>query len=107
MNYAQIGDWKIPALIAGGLARYTLGNVRPGSGLHAILRGDLFEAIACYDPETTAYISNIVRVIAGYAPSASWGSSSTVDRWIRNDDNWTSEQVSDRHRKIWEGFTDA
>ena len=107
MNYAQIVDWQIPARIAGGLARYTLGNIQTGSGLRAILEGDLFETVARCDPEVVANLGNIVRVVNNYIPSGAWGSPKRVDAWIRNKGNWTEELISDRHHKIWAGLTDA
>lgn len=110
MICAQIGDWQIPARLAGGLARYILGRVRIGGFLRAILENDLFEAVVCGDEVSLAYIPNLVWIIYNYAPAGCRGDH--VDEWLRVDRNDPEIELEDalilqRYGKYWEGWIDA
>ena len=102
-NLILVEGYPIPRLIAGGLARYILQHIRPGSGLQAILEGDLFEAFNRCDPFTVLSLDSIVRVIVNCAPAACWGSADFVQDWISVSTIGGSGATKD----IWESLLQA
>jgi hypothetical protein len=109
----QIGDYRIPPMIAGGLARYVLANIETGSALRAILSGDLFEAFARMDSATEQSLGHIVRVISNYTPSVCYGDAGKVRRWLKARSGvglgvgFSEAHKSKRIRGIWEGWINA
>ena len=75
--------WKaIPEHLRGGLARYLIYGIQPGSGLSAIIKGDLFETLKLVSEDTCKGLIHIVTFLENYAPSGSLGSHADLLGWI-------------------------
>jgi len=75
----------VPDWAAGGLKRYLHDGIRPGSGLLAILRNDLREAMGrCCEMggEGARDVWQIVNYLYNDVPSPAWGSPEKVQRWL-------------------------
>ena len=75
----------IPALTLDALQRYLELGINPGSGLTAVLEGNLFVAFNTLDQENLSAISEIVQVIESKFPGDSYGSRWNVKNWSKDE----------------------
>ena len=73
---------KIPEHMHDGIVRYLVDHVLPGSFLHAVLCGDLFEAAQRADPQNTYALASWVFFLREHAPPESYGDPGTVFLWL-------------------------
>ena len=71
----------IPEHIKYSLERWRIAGEHPGQFLMAVLRGDLFDAIARADAECEAALGDIVRYVCSQLPSGAWGRDSRLATW--------------------------
>ena len=74
----------IPSYMQGGLLRYIVNHIEPGSFLSAVLCNNLKEAVACADEVNRNILCNYVFFLYNYAPSQCWGSAHRVEKWLEN-----------------------
>ncbi len=72
----------IPGHLLGGISRYIIDGVPPGSFVRAVFENDLFEAIARADAESRYGLFSLVKWIHNHTPSACHGSPAKVAAWI-------------------------
>ena len=74
-------DGKIPERMIGGIRRYVMFGISPGSFLRAVMENDLMAAVATADDEN----SKLLRVYARFAynelPTGAHGRRSKVTEW--------------------------
>lgn len=73
----------LPEAFQGGIQRYIVDRIEPGSFLCAVLCNDLFDAIARADDEALASLPAIVAWIYNEAPANSHGSRECVTEWLK------------------------
>lgn len=71
----------IPVGTIEALTRYLEYGISPGSGLTAVLEGDLFGAYASLDRDNLSALNEIVDLIRHRFPSASYGSRKNTHDW--------------------------
>lgn len=74
----------IPVTTLEALRRYLEYGISPGSGLTAVLEGDLYGAYASLDRDNLASLNEIVSLIRQKFPSASYGSRKSTHDWGKN-----------------------
>ena len=105
MSYlVEIEGCRIPIDHAGTLARYYLKHCIPGSFTEALLRNDLFEAVARADIISLAYLKPLVSLVVNYLPMAI--TRDNYDSWLENKDVEHHELVISHHGKTWKKFLD-
>ncbi len=62
--------------------RYVKHGIVPGSGLRAVLEGNLFQAKRSLDSYNWEYLGDIIDVIQYTLPRTSYGSREIVKAWI-------------------------
>jgi len=72
----------VPEHLWGGVKRYILHGVRPGSWLRAFFEGDLYEVMARGDDEVIAGLKALTTVVVSRGPAGCRGSRERVDEWI-------------------------
>ena len=72
----------VPEHLWGGVKRYILNGVRPGSWLSAFFAGDLFEVMARGDDEALAGLKALTTVVVSQGPIGCRGSRERVDEWV-------------------------
>lgn len=72
----------VPEHLREGLMRYLVYRIQPGHFLTAVLRNDLFSAIARGDNESIAGLKALVTFLHNGVPSIAWGSVLHVQRWL-------------------------
>lgn len=77
------GAHLIPDHMLGGVKRYVLRGIPPGSFLTAVICNDLKQAFACADDDNAAAMQNWVRFFYNYTPSGCWGSPEHYRDWAR------------------------
>lgn len=78
----QLAAYNIPDGLHGGLIRYLVDGIRPGSFLSAVLENDLQEAVVrANPPEHFAALPALILFLFNEAPSHSWGSPEKVALW--------------------------
>lgn len=74
--------YAIPETLHGGLVRYLVDGIRPGSFLSAVLENDLLEAVLRAEPVVNLVaLPALMRFLVNEAPSASWGNPDRVTLW--------------------------
>jgi hypothetical protein len=74
--------YNIPDHTQHALIRYIDDHIAPGHFLQAVLRNDLFEAMAHADIYNRLAMGDICKFIYNHAPSAAWGDAIAVSEWI-------------------------
>jgi hypothetical protein len=74
----------IPAITVEALQRYLEHGINPGSGLTAVLEGNLFGAFSTLDEENIRSLREIVEVIGSKFPGDSYGSRFNVENWKKD-----------------------
>ena len=74
----------IPVGTIEALSRYLEYGISPGSGLTAVLEGDLFGSYANLDKDNLGSLHEIVNLIRQKFPSASYGSRKNTHDWGKN-----------------------
>lgn len=72
----------LPSGLRGGAQRYIEHGILPGEFLTAVLCNDLREAFAYADDANREQLYEIVRFFWNEAPSACWGSTEKMDKWL-------------------------
>jgi hypothetical protein len=105
----QVGDWKIPRRLAGGLARYVLERIPTGGFLEAVLANDLSQAVGRADSESVLYLVPLTLIVHNYVPGGA--RRDLISEWIngRGDPECADldRQVRQLYGKYWEGLIDA
>lgn len=70
-----------------GLIRYVRFGTNPGSGIRAVLEGDLFQAKRRLDSYNWEHLDDIVDVVQHTLPQASYGSREIVKAWMEMSDS--------------------
>ena len=79
---AALADYQIPDDLHGGLVRYLVDGIRPGSFLTAVLENDLQEAVMRANPMVNLLaLPQLLRFLFNEAPSVSYGSPERVSIW--------------------------
>ena len=76
------GRHLIPPYMWGGMSRYMVNRIPPGSFLQALLSNDLMEAFARADEENSACIRQYCQFLYNYAPRGSYGSPENFRAWL-------------------------
>jgi hypothetical protein len=63
------------------LMRYVKHGISPGSGLKAVLTGDLFQAKRCLDSYNWERLDDLVDIVQYTLPMSSYGSKEAVKQW--------------------------
>jgi hypothetical protein len=79
--YGERLKFLIPSHMIGGICRWVLFGIMPGSFLSAVLRNDLFQACRNADDHNADRLKDYVMFFSNYTPIGSYGSSSNVDHW--------------------------
>lgn len=79
-------DWAeklemIPPHMRGGLVRYVVFGLLPGSFLVSLLEGNLFRAMQKADDTNRKAIENYATFLQNYAPAGCYGSPENVETW--------------------------
>jgi hypothetical protein len=74
----------IPARMHGGIVRYMLSGVVPGSFLRAVFENDLMGAAGKADAENMLLLHVYARFIYNHMPTPSWGSPEKVKAWAKS-----------------------
>ena len=74
----------IPEHMHGGMLRYLLHGLPPGSFLTAVLSNDLREAVAYADEKNQSSLARYVVFLHNHAPLGAWGSPERVSEWIES-----------------------
>lgn len=74
---------EVPEHLHGGLARYLVHRIRPGSFLTAVLENDLKMAVAKADSTSRRALPELVDFLYQLAPRKSWGSVEAVEAWVK------------------------
>lgn len=75
-------DLNLPALMVGGVMRYIMDGITPGSFLLAVVSNDLREACARADPDNAARLVDYVFFLHNYAPPQCFGNPDRACDWI-------------------------
>jgi len=78
-------EYRIPEYMIGGLYRYIVHHIEPGSFLRAVISNDLFDALGRADSTNSNLLKNYAQFLYNEAPSSCWGSRETYDGWIKNE----------------------
>ncbi len=73
----------MPEHLHGGIVRYLVDHIRPGSFLLAVLTGDARLAEGRADPESRQGLADVYTFLHLSAPSSAWGSDAKVTQWLR------------------------
>lgn len=73
----------LPEGLRGGVERYLIHGVLPGSFLKAIIINDLKGAVLYADDQNVLLLRGIVKWFINHAPPRSWGSYELMDSWSR------------------------
>jgi hypothetical protein len=78
-------DYGVPENLHGGLVRYIISGIRPGSFLCSVLANDLLFAVCRADDNVTVEsLRAVTRFLNTEAPQQCHGSHGLVADWIRN-----------------------
>jgi len=77
-----MGRYDLPDYMAGGVSRYLLHYIEPGSFLTAVLANDLREAVACADSTNAYLLGQWVKFFYNEVPANCWGSPELVRAWL-------------------------
>ncbi len=76
-------SYGVPEHLHGGLIRYFINGIEPGSFLNACLINDFARAVCKYDDDSpVSELAAIARWLFNEAPSLLWGSPEAVLKWI-------------------------
>ncbi len=73
---------QIPEYMKGGLLRYLLRGIPPGSFLTALLSNDLRRTFERADDHNQRAVLDYIKFLYNDAPGQVWGSPSKVNDWI-------------------------
>ena len=76
---------KIPPNILEALNMWAIRGQRTSGFVEAVLRNDLYGAVAAADAESLAAIAPIMAYVCNRLPSGCWGSRERVDEWPDSD----------------------
>ena len=79
---ASLAASRIPDHMHGGLMRYLVHGIQPGSFMLAVLSNDLQEACMRADDSNRYRLFDYVSWLYSYAPQGSWGSEDRVIEWM-------------------------
>jgi len=75
---------SIPMHTLNSLELYVEHGVNPGSGILAVLEGDLFQAFNKLDEENLASLRDLVRLLWNDVPKAFTGDKKSVKAWMEH-----------------------
>jgi hypothetical protein len=73
---------KVPEQLHGGLVRYFVHGIPPGSFVRSVLENDCVAAVRRADALCQAGLGDLVRFLVTAAPAPAWGSAESVAAWI-------------------------
>jgi hypothetical protein len=73
---------KTPEYMHGGIVRYLVNKIAPGSFLTAVICNDLRRACENADATNATLLIEYVKFFYNDAPSQSWGSREKFDAWM-------------------------
>ena len=73
----------LPDYMVGGVVRYVLHGIKPGSFLTAVIDGDLFMALRKADDTNQQSLPQYARFFWNYAPSECFGSVNKRSEWVK------------------------
>lgn len=76
----------VPEHLHGGLVRYIVHRIPPGSFMEAVLSNDLREAMGRADEASRHGLFEIVSFLYNNAPCGCWGSPANVKAWLKGRD---------------------
>lgn len=76
------GAHHIPAHMIGGVKRYVLLGIPPGSGMRCLLENDFMRAHGHLDNDNRAALSGWCLFLYNYVPGSCHGSTEKVQAWI-------------------------
>lgn len=80
---ARLEECGVPESLHGGLVRYLVDGVRPGSFLAAVLQNDLHEAVLRAHPsDNLLALTELVRFLFNETPADCWGAPDKVTAWL-------------------------
>ncbi|WP_310473844.1 hypothetical protein [Sandarakinorhabdus sp.] len=74
----------VPLGLHGGLIRWIIKGIPPGSFLLAVLTNDLREACGRADDFNRTRLFDLVRFLYNHAPRGCWGSQHAVEAWTKS-----------------------
>lgn len=93
---------RIPLPVISSLRNYLKHGISPGSGIRAVLEGDLFQAARRLDNDSWASLRDLVQFAHHYMPVSSYGDSRLVREWLDNEQlrKESSYQISESLREL-------
>lgn len=79
---SYFNKYGLPDHVVGGIRRYIVYGIKPGSFLTALFEGDLFAVYALADHVNLPRIGDFVGWIYNHAPILCWGSPTKAAAWI-------------------------
>lgn len=76
------GQHLIPPHMWGGVQRYMINRIPPGSFLTALFSNDLMEAFGRADDENAMHMRRYCQFLYNHAPRGSYGSPELVRAWL-------------------------
>lgn len=90
----------IPARTKEAIDRYVNEGIEPGGFTKAVLMNDLCAAVMRADETNSANLKDIVQYVYDTVPIAAFGSSKTIDMWIRSKYIEKEEAADEKLRRI-------
>lgn len=79
------GRHLVPAYMWGGVSRYMVNRIAPGSFLEALFSNDLMGAMGRADDVNADNIRQYCQFLYNYAPRGSYGSPDNVRAWLKSE----------------------
>lgn len=79
---------RVPSHLHGGLIRYFLGHVPPGSFLRAVLENDARMAAKKGGQGSVEALGPLFAWLNHDAPVRAWGDVETVEQWLAQRERW-------------------
>ena len=77
--------YGVPRYTLECLERWSEDRLPPGGFISAVLRHDLFAAVAAGDPDNLDCLVEIVQVVYNYLPADCHGSREAMEEWAKRD----------------------
>lgn len=78
----QVMVARIPENIKAGIDRFAELRVMPGSFVRAVLENNLLDAVCNADPQSLAWLKEIVQYVHWEVPGAAHGTPEKVKAWV-------------------------
>jgi hypothetical protein len=98
---ATLAAFAVPSHLRGGIERWVMLGVEPGSFLTAVLSNDLMRAVRAADRNSWEALPALIGWLTAEAPPECWGSPSRMEYWATSAG---LSGLSDEQRKLMGGM---